>query len=299
MSHRFGLGRAALVVSLVVLAAPAAAAGAPPQFVIGPVNVRHGYEVFASSNGRCRSPGPPSLLKSQPGVATVEFIKAIPGGVEVHSYRNGNPTKATCNLSSGVFKLSLGRMGTIDVKFHPGSVKPRKSRVIGVATGTFKLDIDPSYFGRVDLHRLRGSIGTASPSGDTQFVELLGYFGPYVGSPLLVGAAFPDGRSALMIQAGARTANRTVVGTHTIYLTGGPTLFGSAPDLTSATINGPGGRVTGQLRFSNPQRAYSGTLSGALNVRFDVIGTRILQGSTVNNPGPELFRCAGTGCPPV
>ena len=113
------VGRAAVVAAVVVLAAPAAAgASGFRQFVVGPVAVGHGYSVVAFKDG-CYA-GPPNLLNPPPpdfGENGVELIKSIPGGTETHTYSSGRP--ATCDLTTGTFKLNLGRLATIDVTFHP------------------------------------------------------------------------------------------------------------------------------------------------------------------------------------
>lgn len=304
--------RAALIASLVLLMAPAAAAAdsSAVQFVVGPVAVGHGYQLWATSDGPCNTGGPPSLAHPA-GRAAIEFIKRVPGGIEEHSYA-GNPAKATCNLSTGAFKLSLGRLATIDVTFHHHG-RPRKeqgsllfgcggSRPLiqpGMATGTFRVDIDPSFFGSVNVRRTGGSIQRQRSPRCDQNVEMLADFGSTLGAPLLVARAAPGGGSTLVIES-AQIVNRSVIGNHAISLAGGAALFSPASDLSSATVTGPGGPVTGRLSFSNPQHAYSGSLTGSLTVAFDVIGAKLLAGSVADgNPGPELFGCgpgATTAC---
>lgn len=297
-----------------MLAAPAAAAASGfRQFVVGPVAVGHGYSVVAFKDG-CYA-GPPNLLNPPPpdfGENGVELIKSIPGGTETHTYSSGRP--ATCDFTTGTFKLNLGRLATIDVTFHPhgsswkGSLSSpcgESSQVVqaGTMTGTFKVDIDPSYLGSVDLHRTRGSIRTEAASPQSQschYTEMMGYFGPRAVYPLLDAASLPDGRSWVMIDTG-RKVSRSVAGVRgveaadDINLTGGPALFDPAPDLTSASVTGPGGPVTGQLRYSSKSRGgVYGTFFGSLRIAFDLTRTRTLEAAAGNagrhyGAGPQLF----------
>jgi hypothetical protein len=288
----------------VVLAAPAAApASGLRQFVVGPIPVGHGYSVLAYRDGCASRPS----LSNPPGSGDsgVEFIKSLPGGSEMHTYW-GSPLSASCDFATGTFKLNLGRLATIDVTFHPHGRTTkatlaegcgRASPVLqtGTTTGAVRVDIDRSFFGRVDLHRTRGSIGTAELPRCPGNIDLLAYFGSSQATPFLNAIASPAGTSWLTIESYA-TVTRSVESSHTIDLTGTAALFDPAFDLSSATVNGPGGPVAGQLGFSNPNHAYSGSLSGSLRVAFDVIGTKILEGSaaTINSVGPMLFRC-GSG----
>lgn len=289
--------RAALAVLLVVLAAPAAAAaGGLREFLVGPIPVGHGYSVSAFRIG-C---GPNEVTNPVGfGDYGIDFVKSIPGGTETHTYF-ADPTDATCDFTTGRFKLTLGTWAMVEVTFHPHGSAWQGSRYpgcggrrplfqAGTATGTFRVDIDPFYFGSVNLHRIRASIRTAgaSPCAD---VSMDADFGHGFGAAGLSAWASPEGHTWLEIQKDTNV-NRTIQSTHTMYLTGGTALFDPTPDLASATVNGPGGPVTGQLRYSSTSPT-SATLSGSLRVAFDVIGTTTLTGSATGAyGGPQLNAC--------
>lgn len=305
MHQRFHLGRAALLVALVLLAAPAAAAARTGfrRFVVGPVAVGHGYSLFAFRDG-CGSHFPNVVFEPPPdfGWFGLVFIKRIPGGIEAHEYYGNGPTPS-CDFSTGRFKFRLGRFATIDVTFHRRASSPPRNfpsgcggqgsmTHAGIATGTFRVDIDPAFFGSVDVHRTWASTRMTTLAGCNAHTEMDANFGVWGTSPWLSAIASPDGRTWVTIENWQHVA-RGLQSIHGIYLAGGPSLFDPI-GFGSATVNGPGGPVTGQLsyRAAGPVRFYGG-LSGSLTVAYDVIGTRILNGpaATTKYGSPNLFPC--------
>lgn len=311
MFSHFKLGRAALVVSLLFLAAPAvAAADGGPALLIGPVKVHHRYVLSSTGNG----------CGTKYAFADLAFTKTITSGDEAHTFGDTN-SKPTChiagNLSSGSLKFDLpGGLAKIDVTFHKKGAKKHepvpkgctgKDLVQpGIATGTFDEKVDGSFFGKVHLTKVPAEISDAA---ETCSAKASAGFRSLFGSWYLAGAndnldVFRPKKGAPTLSAyiGTPAMSNGMYANHSLTISGGNSLFQLASNLGSATIKAPGGSVTGSLKFTATSAASTscgvtsrnGTLSGKLAFHFDLIGTQVLRGAQASSA--SVSKDSGTGC---
>lgn len=286
MLNRPHLGRAGLICAVLFLALPAAAlADGAPQFVIGPIKVKHGYTASAL--------GLSCGTKFASG--TVVYTKSGKGWTENHTY--GGPNNATCkiakDLSSGTLKFSFAGV-TVNITFRkqgrlkhgplpPGCHGAKPATQPGIATGTIKASFAKSFFGSVNVKKAKASVSkvtyTCSEPPSYKKTTFLTAFSGGEASGLDLSATQPPSgpRSVLITRfMGGRNGSQS----HTIALIGGSSLFSAASDLSSAKVNGSG-KVSGHLTFKATPSCKgtdrTGTLSGQLVASFDLIGKQTVK----------------------
>jgi hypothetical protein len=304
MFHHVHFGRAALVAASLLLAAPAAAlADGGPSFTIGPVKVKHGYTAsgFGFGCGTASAGG------------SVSFSTSSRSFTESHSYTPR--TKASChvagNLSSGSLKFRIGKLATVNVTFHkkgalkhealpPGCTGPKPEIQPGVATGTIRFKIAPSFFGRVSLGKAQASVSktAAYTCKPTTASKKTVFFDAAPGSQSSGTDVFasrpPGGPGFVSIIKSQYTGG--VFQSHTLTWFGGSS-FTANSDLSSASIKGSGD-ARGTLKFSATPSCKgsnrTGTVSGSITAHFDVVGNQTLKG------GPSVYAdlYKGTGAVP-
>jgi hypothetical protein len=287
------LRRIVLLAPLLFLVAPSvASADGLPNFVVGPIKVKHGYTMSAYGAG----------CGTKYAGGSISFNLTNAAYSESHGY--SGHTKATChvasNLSSGSLKFSIGKMATINITFHKkgklkrgplpaGCTGAKPETQAGVATGTIKVKIAKSFFGSVKLGKAKASASKANYTcKSTKGSKKTIYFSASKGTEAQSFSVF-----ATMPPSGARTVSisqstnsGTLFQSHTLVLTGGSSLFTATSNLGSATVKGAG-KAQGKLKFTAPPSCKgsnrTGTVSGSLTAHFDVIGAQTLTG------GPTVY----------
>ena len=270
-----------------LLAAPAPAlADGGPLFTLGPIKVKHGYTltVLGLSCGTKFAGG------------NVNFTKTGRGWIENHAYGGANNAKCQIarNLASGSLKFSLGRSVTVNINFRkrgsakrgtlpPGCTGTPPKVQGGTATGTVKVSISKSFFGKVSLGKVRASL-SGKPSytcNGTAFQKTI-FMGAFQGTEsnaLVLSAGLPP-KGPRTVSIFKSIAGRKRFESHGLFLTGGSSLFSARSNLSSAKVNGAG-KVTGHLKFTATPGCKgnnrTGTLSGSLVAHFDVIGNQTLK----------------------
>jgi hypothetical protein len=298
MLHRVHLGRAALIGATLCLVVPSVAlADGGPEFVVGPVKVKHGYS--ATVNG--------SSCGTKYAGGTVTFTKAGKGWTESHSY--GGSNSATCqiadDLSSGTLKFSFKGV-TVNIKFRKkghaktgplgfgcsGKTQP------GIARGTVKVRIGKAFFGRVTTTRVKASVTKVNkctpPAGYKKTANLSVFEGSETNNESLIATAPPNGPHTVNIFRSI--VSKGSFQSHSLTLAGGSSLFSVKHDLSSAKVNGAS-KASGHLKFvatpSCKGNNRTGKVSGSLVVHFDLIGkVKLSQTKTTTS---ELSRNATTG----
>jgi hypothetical protein len=281
MPHRFHLARATLVVAALGLAVPSVAlADGGPEFVVGPVKVKHGYT--ASANG--------FSCGTKYAGGTVSFDKSGTGWTEDHSY--GGANDATCqiagNLASGTLKFKF-RDVTVNIKFRkkgraktgplpPGCHGAKPKTQPGIATGTIRISISKGFFGSVKLGKAKASVTKTTytctePRSFKRTTFLTAFSGGEADFTSLSAVQPPKGPRSVGIFKSI--AGASMSSSHSITLTGGPSLFSAKNDLSSAKVSA-NGKIKGNLKFkakpSCKGNNREGTLIGSLTAHFDVIG---------------------------